>query len=156
MKRIALAALLVASALALGSRQASAQCNATQTLCITPHSPGADQFAAGIGMTPEQLTQQLLTQIDGLFQVTNVNAFLRDFQNAQAFSSKGLGVDYASETARVEVGGTFSFASNVDKAYKPSGSSTDPPISGGGANFSLMAGIGGRLLRAAASGRVEL
>jgi hypothetical protein len=41
-----------------------------------------------------------------------------------------------------EVGATVSFASNIDKAYKPSGSYTDPPISGGGANFSLMGGLG--------------
>jgi hypothetical protein len=74
--------------------------------------------------------------------VANVNSFLRDFQNAQNFSSKGLGVDYASEATLAEVGATVSFASGVDKAYKPSGSYADPPIKGGGANFSLMGGLG--------------
>jgi hypothetical protein len=145
MKRIALAALLVTFSLALASRQASAQaryCNPAVTICIEPHSPGADAFAAGLGMTPEALAQQLISQIDGLFQVTNVGSFLRDFQNAQNFSSKGLGVDYASEATLVEAGATLSLATNVDKAYKPSGSYTDPPIAGGGANFSLMGGLG--------------
>jgi hypothetical protein len=143
MKRIALGALLVLSSLALASREAAAQyCNTPNTICVTPHSPGADQLAAGLGMTPEQLAQQLITQIDGLFQVSNVNAFLRDFQNAQNFTSKGLGVDYASEATLAEAGATFSLATNVDKAYKPSGSYSDPPLKGGGLNFSLMGGIG--------------
>jgi hypothetical protein len=94
-------------------------------------------------MTTDQLTNLIRSQVDRLFQVTNVNSFLRDFQNAQSFSSKGLGVDYASEATLAEVGATLSLASNIDKAYKPSGGSyTDPPIQGGGANFSLMGGLG--------------
>jgi hypothetical protein len=138
--------VLVLASLALVSRPASAQqCSATGTVCITPGADAA-AFATGIGMTTDQLAQQLISQVDGLFQVTNVNSFLRDFQNAQSFSTKGLGVDYASEATLAEVGATLSFASNVDKAYKPSGSYTDPPISGGGANFSLMGGIGGGLV----------
>jgi hypothetical protein len=112
---------------------------------MTP-SPAAGDFAGALGTTPGQLTDEILNQVNTFFQNPNVNAFLHGFQNAQAFSAKSLGVDYASETTRVEVGGTFSFASNVDQAYKPSGSPTDPPISGGGANFSLMAGLGGRLV----------
>jgi hypothetical protein len=121
--------------LALGAGPARAQ------VTVTPGAD-ADAFAAGLGMTTAQLTSLITGQVDGLFQVTNVNSFLRDFQNAQSFSSKGLGVDYASEATLVEAGATFSLASNVDKAYKPSGSYTDPPISGGGANFSLMGGVG--------------
>jgi hypothetical protein len=121
--------------LALGSRLAHAQ------VTITP-GPDATAFASSLGMTPEQLTNQIMGAVGSLFQVTNVNAFLRDFQNAQSFSSKGLGVDYASEATLVEAGATLSLASNVDKAYKPTGSYTDPPISGGGANFSLMGGLG--------------
>ena len=122
--------------LALGASSAYAQ------VTITP-GPDADAFSSSIpGMTTAQLISLINTQVDGLFQVTNVNSFLRDFQNAQSFSSKGLGVDYASEATLVEAGATLSLASNVDKAYKPSGSYTDPPISGGGANFSLMGGLG--------------
>jgi hypothetical protein len=140
MKRIGFGSLLVL--LALGSRFASAQtCSPTGSVCITP-GPDAAAFAAGVGMTPDQLAAQLVGQVDGLFQTANIGAFLHDFQNAQSFSTKGLGVDYASEATLAEVGATLSFASNVDKAYKPSGSYTDPPISGGGASFSLMGGVG--------------
>jgi len=121
--------------LALAARPVQAQ------VTITPGTDAA-AFASSLGMTTDQLTNLITNQVDGLFQVTNVNSFLRDFQNAQSFSSKGLGVDYASEATLVEAGATLSLASNVDKAYKPSGSYTDPPISGGGANFSLMGGLG--------------
>jgi hypothetical protein len=135
MKRLALFSALVFATLVPCARSAYAQ------VTITPGSD-ADAFSAGLGMTTAQLVQQLTTQVNQLFQVANVNSFLRDFQNAQSFSTKGLGVDYASEATLVEAGATLSFASNVDKAYKSSGSYTDPPISGGGANFSLMAGVG--------------
>jgi hypothetical protein len=135
MKRLTLCIVFVFATLVPCVRSAYAQ------ITIVP-GPDADAFAAGLGMSTDQLVQQLTTQVNGLFQTANVNGFLKDFQNAQSFSSKGLGVDYASEATLVEAGATLSFASNVDKAYKPSGSYTDPPISGGGANFSLMGGVG--------------
>ena len=139
MKRRTLLPTIVLATLALAGRSAHAQ------VTITP-GPDADAFAASIGMTTADLVNQLSTQVNQLFQVANVNSFLKDFQNAQSFSTKGLGVDYASEATLAEVGATLSFASNVDKAYKPSGSYTDPPIKGGGANFSLMGGVGGGLV----------
>ena len=142
MKRIAFGSLLVVVMLGLGPGRARAQiCSPTGSVCITP-GPDADAFAAGIGMTTDQLAYQLVSQVDGLFQTTNVTSFLHDFQNAQSFSTKGLGVDYASEATLVEAGATLSVASNADKAYTPSGAYTDPPIQGVGGNFSLMAGVG--------------
>lgn len=139
MKRLTLLAVLGFAILAPGAHPAYAQ------VTITPGAD-ADAFSASLGMSTAQLVQQLTTQVDQLFQVGNVNSFLKDFQNAQSFSTKGLGVDYASEATLAEVGATLSFASNVDKAYKPSGSYADPPIKGGGANFSLMGGVGGGLV----------
>ncbi len=130
---VALAVLF--ATLALGERPARAQ------VTITP-GPDADAFAASLGMTTPQLVGQLTSQVDQLFQVADIHGFLRDFENAQSFSSKGLGVDYASEPTQLEAGATVSLASNVDKAYKPSGSYMDPPVSGGGANVSLMGGVG--------------
>jgi hypothetical protein len=135
MKRNAFVSVLMFASLVLGVRSASAQ------VVITP-AAGADSLASSLGISTDALVQQLTSQVNGLFQTSNVSAFLKDFQNAQSFSAKGLGVDYASEGTLVEAGATISFASNVDKAYKPSGSYTDPPISGGGGNFSLMAGLG--------------
>jgi hypothetical protein len=146
MKRLCIiqAVLLATLVISVGAASAQPVCSGAadvNQVCINP-SPSATQFAQSVGTTPEQITSDILNQVNSLFQTTDVASFLRDFQNAQAFSSKGLGVDYASETTLVEAGATISFASNVDKAYKPSGSYTDPPISGGGANFSLMGGLG--------------
>ena len=151
MKRITLlpVPVLMFAVLASGVRPALAQvapaCGAS--VCITP-APGPyfGDFATALGRTPEQLQQDLITKVDGLFQASNVGPFLKDFQNAQSFSTKGLGVDYASEATLVEAGATLSFASNIDKAYKSSGSYSDPPVSGGGGNFSFMGGVGLGLL----------
>jgi len=149
MKRIGIGSVLLVVLSALAPRLASAQCagaaSPSGAVCITPSSPSADQFAAAISggtMTANQLAAQLAGQVDSLFQTANLSSFLHDFQNAQSFASKGLGVDYASEATLAEVGAAFSFATNIDRAYKPSGSYTDPPISGGGANISLMGGLG--------------
>ena len=143
MKRITLVSAVVFAILIPSARSAHAQvCSANNFVCITPNQANLDAFAVGLGMSSDQLTQQLLSQVDGLFQASNVGSFLRDFQNAQSFSTKGLGVDYASEATLVEIGATFSSAINLDKAYKPSGSYSDPPVAGGGANFSLMGGVG--------------
>jgi hypothetical protein len=147
MNRYCIAQVVLVVALVLGATSAQAQTCAgsagVNQVCITPGA-GATQFAGAMGVDPQQLTNDILGQVNSIFQVADVGAFLRDFQNVQAFSSKGLGVDYASETTLAEVGATVSFVPSVDKSYnKPSGSYTDPmPLNGGGANFSLMGGLG--------------
>jgi hypothetical protein len=133
MKRSNFVSVLVLATLVLGARSVYAQ------VTITGADPVAmAAFTAATGKTAADLE----AQVNSLFQVANIASFLKGFQDAQSFSTKGLGVDYASEATLFEAGATVSFASNVDKAYKPSGSYSDPPISGGGANFSLMAGLG--------------
>jgi hypothetical protein len=146
MKRLFLAVALVYVTLALGTQPAHAGCNTGGAVCVTvtpdPTNTNFATLASGLGLSSDALTKQLTSQVNSLFQTTDVAAFLKDFQNAQSFSAKGLGVDYASEATLAEVGATLSFASNIQKAYKPSGSYTNPPLSGGGANFSLMGGLG--------------
>lgn len=114
---------------------------AQNQVVITP-GPDAIRFANLQGTSVDQLTAELNSHVSQLFQLVNVRSFLQDFQNAQSFSGKGLGVDYASEATLLEAGATLSLASNLDKAYVPSGSYSDPPIRGGGTNFSLMGGVG--------------
>jgi hypothetical protein len=146
MKRLFLAVALVYVTLALGTQPAHAVCNADGPVCVTvtpdPTNTNFATLASNLGLSSDELTHQLMSQVNNLFQTSDVGAFLRDFQNAQSFSAKGLGVDYASEATLAEVGATLSFASNIQKAYKPSGSYSDPPLAGGGANFSLMGGLG--------------
>src|SRR5512141_1007169 len=102
MKRTGYGFLFVLAVVALAPTRALAQCP-PNPVCITP-GPDADAFAAGIGMSTDQLVAQLVNQVNGLFQTSNINGFLRDFQNAQSFSTKGLGVDYASEATLAEIG----------------------------------------------------
>lgn len=149
MNRYRIAQLVVLCAFVIGGPSAYAQPTCVGSpdvnqVCITPGS-GLTPFAGALGVSdPQQITNDILNQVSNIFQVADVGAFLKDFQNTQAFSSKGLGVDYASETTLAEVGATISFATSVDKSYnKPSGSYSDPmPLSSGGLNFSLMGGLG--------------
>jgi hypothetical protein len=149
MNRYCIAQLVVLCALVIGAPSAYAQRTCVGTpdvneVCINPGS-GLGQFSGALGVSdPQQITNDILNQVNNIFQVADVAAFLKDFQNAQAFSSKGLGVDYASETTLAEVGATLSFATSADKSYnRPSGSYTDPmPLNSGGVNFSLMGGLG--------------
>jgi hypothetical protein len=140
---VALCALVTGAPAAYGQRTCVGSPDVNQ-VCVDPGS-GLTPFANALGVSdPQQLTNDILNQVNNIFQVADVGAFLKDFQNTQAFSSKGLGVDYASETTLAEVGATISFATSVDKSYnKPSGSYSDPmPLSSGGLNFSLMGGLG--------------
>lgn len=149
MNRYRIAQLVMLFALVAGASSAHAQPSCVGSpdanqVCINPGS-GLSQFAGALGASdPQQITNDILSQVSNIFQVADVGAFLKDFQNTQAFSSKGLGVDYASEATLAEVGATLSFATNASKSYnKPSGSYTDPmPLSSGGLNFSLMGGLG--------------
>lgn len=77
MKRLTLGAAMLFVPLALAARPAQAQNSVT----ITPGTDAA-AFASSLGMTTDQLTALINRNVDGLFQVTNVNSFLRDFQNA--------------------------------------------------------------------------
>ncbi len=92
------------------------------------------------GMTQAQLQTFLTSKLDQLFQATNAAGFIRNFGDAQSFTSKGLGVDYASEATYFEVGGAASFALGMDRTYQP-GSTQGFPIQGVGLNATAMAGV---------------
>jgi len=103
---------------------------------VLPNNP---QLIAATGMTQAQLQTFLTGKLDQLFQVTNAASFIRNFGDAQSFTSKGLGVDYASEATYFEVGGSASFALGMDRTYQP-GSTQGYPIQGVGLNATVMAG----------------
>jgi hypothetical protein len=92
------------------------------------------------GMTQAQLQTFLTNKLDQLFQATNAAGFIRNFGDAQSFTSKGLGVDYASEATYFEIGGSASFALGMDRTYQP-GSTQGFPIQGVGLNATAMAGV---------------
>jgi hypothetical protein len=123
--------------LAAVGTDARAQASGSATVTLTPE---AQAFATAIGMTQPQLQAFLDTKMAQLFQTTNPVGFVRNFGDAQSFTSKGLGVDYASEATYFEVGGSASFALGMDRTYQP-GNSQGFPIQGVGLNASLMGGL---------------
>ena len=104
--------------------------------------PGPDSSAilAATGMTDQQLQDVVKAELNRLFQMSNAAGFLQRFGDAQSFTSKGLGVDYASEATYVEVGGAASFALGMDKSYQP-GNALPVQVQSVGMNASLMAGV---------------
>jgi hypothetical protein len=104
--------------------------------------PGPDTSAilAATGMTDAQLQYFVRGKLNELFQMSNAAGFLQRFGDAQSFTSKGLGVDYASEATYVEVGGAASFALGMDKSYQP-GNALPVQVQSVGMNASLMAGV---------------
>ncbi len=122
---------LVFGLLAASARDVRAQAQITFT-------PGADTQAF---FNQTNLSQQDLTnKLNDLFQAAGAQGFLQKFGDAQSFTSKGLGVDYASEATYFEVGGSASFALGMDRTYQP-GNTQGFPISGVGLNASLMGGL---------------
>jgi hypothetical protein len=106
---------------------------------VLPNNPQTQALITATGMTQAQLQTFLTGKLDQLFQVTNAASFIRNFGDAQSFTSKGLGVDYASEATYFEVGGSASFALGMDRTYQP-GSTQGYPIQGVGLNATVMAG----------------
>jgi hypothetical protein len=108
---------------------------------FTPGAQTQDVLTA-TGMTQQELQDLLTSRLNDFFQMTNAAGFLQRFGDAQSFTSKGMGVDYASEATYVEVGGSASFAFGMDRTYQP-GSIQGLPIQveSVGLNASLMAGV---------------
>jgi hypothetical protein len=109
------------------------------TVTLTP-GPQTPAILNATGMDAAALTNFLTTTLNGLFQMSNAAGFLQRFGDAQSFTSKGLGVDYASEATYVEVGGAASFALGMDSSYQP-GNALPVQVQSVGMNASLMAGV---------------
>ena len=128
--------LLIATAILLWS-PASARAQGV-TVNIEP-GPGAD-FAAQLGLDLDELEDQLRTEIEDIFHSIDANSYLRAISDAQAFSTKGLGVDYASNPTFLSIGG----AANATVSFGNDGFNepqNDQPIVGLSANVSIMAGL---------------
>ncbi len=124
---------------ALGT-DARAQASGSVALQLNTADPQTQAFIQATGMSATDLQNFLTGKLNDLFQTTNTAGFLRSFGDAQNFTSKGMGVDYASEATYFEVGGSASFALGMDRTYQPS-STQGFPIQGVGLNASLMGGL---------------
>jgi len=109
--------------------------DARAQVTFTP-GPDTQTFFNLTGLSQQDLTNKL----NGLFQAAGTQGYLRRFGDAQSFTSKGMGVDYASEATYFEVGGSASFALGMDRTYQP-GNTQGFPISGMGFNATVMGGV---------------
>ncbi len=140
MRKACLALAAFSLLLVAGPALANTLCG--QPICFT-FSPEAQQFFSTVGLTQAQVEDRLNLELGRFFQTTDTAGFVRRFGDSQSFTSKGMGVDYASEATLIEVGAAASVAMGIDRTYQPSnsGSGAGFPISGVGLNASLMAGV---------------
>ncbi len=102
---------------------------------VTPN-PAAEDFANEFGLDLTGLELELENQLAELFQVIEPSKYLRALSNTQAFSSKGLGVDYASNPEVVSIGAAGNFTIAVG-----SNSLEAANVDGVAANIAVTAGV---------------
>ncbi|HEY0708923.1 MAG TPA: hypothetical protein VGG33_19090 [Polyangia bacterium] len=102
--------------------------------------PGA-QYAEQVGLSMPQLETQVADELRRYFQLYRIDDFLRNMGEGQAFTSRGLGVDYASDFDLFSVGAGANLAFNLDSAYQGQQNSNKLVDFGRGINVSLMAGL---------------
>jgi len=106
---------------------------------ITLSQEGMD-LADSLGITVAELEADTEAQIDEAYTVNRIDDFLRAFADATAFSSRGIGVDYASNGEGLMFGVTANVAAAVgDLGQDEQGA--DRPVAGVAPNFALMGGL---------------
>ncbi len=65
------------------------------------------QLAAQAGVDPDEVQQVIGDKVDGTLHIEGHEEFLTRMANANALSTKGMGVDYASNPQRFVVGASF-------------------------------------------------
>lgn len=99
-------------------------------------NPEGDAFATRLGITPAELASQMQTLINDAYGASDVDAYIRSFADATAFSMRGLGVDYASDPDSLILG----IGANFAVAAAEQVNATERPTSGLAANIAFMAG----------------
>jgi hypothetical protein len=103
--------------------------------------PGAgSQFAAQAGVPIDKLEGQLRGELEKLFQTYRLSEYVKSFGDAQAFTTRGLGVDYGSTIGLLEVGIAANLAINGNQALTDSNSRTQA-VFGVAPNITAMAGL---------------
>lgn len=102
------------------------------TVTLTPRG---EQVAAEIGTSAQALAQQLDDKIDDAYRTYDVDGFLRAFANAAAFSNRGIGVDYASNSSLI-----LGIAANAAVSVENFKGDNGYPVGGASTNASIMLG----------------
>jgi hypothetical protein len=104
-------------------------------------TPAAAQFAQQAGLDVPTLESDVKRELENLFQTYRVAEYLRSFGDAQAFASRGMGVDYVSNFQAVMLGVAGNLSLNVERGYLPENTRTRPPAAGVSTNATIMAGL---------------
>jgi hypothetical protein len=107
---------------------------------LTFASAEGERFAQQAGVDLEAVKAQIQGELDRLFQVYRLEDYLRAFSDAQAFTTRGLGVDYGSTIKLAEVGIAANVAVNGNDAFTQRDSRTQP-VAGVATNITAMAGL---------------
>jgi hypothetical protein len=97
-------------------------------------------FADQTGISKESVETQIRDELDRLFQVYRVKDYVRSFGDAQAFTTRGLGVDYGSNVRFAEIGFAANVAVNGNQALFDKDPQTQP-LGGLAPNLTAMAGV---------------
>ncbi|MEM6532597.1 MAG: hypothetical protein AAF654_08230 [Myxococcota bacterium] len=102
-------------------------------------TPGADfqQAADALNSTVAQLESELESQVLEALALANPDDYLTSFANAQAFSTKGIMADYASNFDSLLIGIGVSSAFSVSGSIDPD----EAPVDGFAPNISALVGV---------------
>jgi hypothetical protein len=128
---------LLLSVAALGATIAPAVARADSRVDVdlTLNQAGRD-LAVQLGLTELQLEERLTTGLKRALAVLDLADFLTSFANATSFSSRGVGVDYATDSDGVMLGAAANLAVSADVG-------DGSPAGGVAPNLALMAGVNG-------------
>jgi hypothetical protein len=121
--------------MAAAALPAQVRADASTDVSITLNEDGK-RLAQELGLDVETFEQDVETKVTEALQLSEVQRFLRSFANASSFSSRGIGVDYASNSERYVLGFAANIAVSADL-----GGDDDVPTVGVAPNFTLMGGV---------------
>lgn len=98
-----------------------------------------EQLATKLGLDTSAMEAELSDQIDEGLRVVDQGDFLAGMANATSISTRGMGVDYASDFQRAVIGGSFGTAVAGRAGFGRG--DTPLPVGGFSAQVSLMAGL---------------
>ncbi len=120
---------------ALAPSRAAAQGSVTITLT----QEGQD-LADALGISPAELQSDVEAQVADAYNVFRAEEFLRAFADATSFSSRGIGVDYASNGDGLMVGVAGSLAFAVGDLGQDE-QEAEHPVGGVAPNVAIMGGL---------------
>ena len=126
--------------LALGLASTAQAAGSVATVRVDLNDAG-EELVRKAGISKIEATDRLEGELNRLFQAQNLSGYLRSFADAQSFTTRGMGVDYASNFSTAMIGVAGNVSLNVERGYVPQNTLTAPPASGVGTSVTLIGGV---------------